>query len=331
MLKALKGTPKHLSQTGELNSFTYLMLNLPFECNYRCPKCFNLEGNQPVAHSGEISLEERLALIQDAKSLGGKVVVIAGEGEPSLSREIRPLVTEVNAHGMIPIVYTNGSVLSPELIEFYKRNNTSLVFSIDSLVPEVYDKLTGTKGQLDRVVRNARNAIDSYRETIEIVKDLKLVRIAINATATSLNENGLSEMKRFWEDDIYFICNPLARSGNAVGNWNELIVSDDVYARQKQLVAELSESGGPLTLGRDGLCGYSIWGIAVSPCGDYMTCAYTMATDGLLGNVRTRSLRDAFEHKHRIESEHYKSKGAVPCIIRSSGFGSYLEELRKRV
>ncbi len=259
-LKVLKGTPKHLSNTGTLEGFTYLMMTLPFQCNYKCPKCFNLEDNEPVSVEGNVSLDDRVRMIHEAKEMGGKVVVIAGEGEPSLDRDIKTLVSEIRSCDMIPIVYSNGSPLTPKLAEFYKENGTALVISFDSLNPEEYNRLTGTTGHYERVVRNIQQVIESYRETIYMQEGVRVLSVAINTTVSSGNELEVEHIKKFFGEEVYFICNPLARFGNAVGNWNTLMRDEESVQRHKKLIERVSESGGPLTLGSDGLCGYSMGG-----------------------------------------------------------------------
>lgn len=327
-MKVLKGTPKHLSKTGELDSFTYLMMTLPFNCNYECPKCFNLEDNRPVSSERIITLDDRIGIIDQAKEMGGKVVVIAGEGEPSIDKNIRRLVSEISSRRMIPIVYSNGSPLTPKLTEFYKEQGVVLVIAFDSLKPDEYDRLTGTKGQYERAVRNIKGVIAAYKDAVYVQDNLRVLSVAINTTVTSGNEDEIEHIKKFWGDDVYFICNPLARFGNAVVNWKRLIKDDESIQGQKRLIEQLSESGGPLTLGSDGLCGYSEWGISIGPSGDYMTCAYTRETNGLLGNVKTLSLKNAFDHKHARESEHYKTQGKMPCLIRDPSFTSYVAHLK---
>lgn len=326
-MKVIKGTPKHLSKTGQLDSFTYLMLLFRFSCNYFCMKCFS-KGDFSPEYQQEISLEERFKLIGEAKSLGGKVVVLAGEGEPSLHGDIKTIVSQISYLDMIPIVYTNGSTLTPNLIEFYKDCRTVLVIAFDSLIPEEYDRLTGTRGQFEGVVRKIKNVIKSYKETIYTEDDLRVLSVAINTTVTSRNEAEVEKIKEFWGEEAYFVCNPLAKLGNAVENWDMLIKDEESIQRQGKLIEKVSESGGPLTLGSDGVCGYSRWGISVSPEGDYMACAYTRETNGLLGNINNLSLREAFQHKHELESLHYESNGAMPCLIRDSSFYSYLEMLK---
>lgn len=329
-MRVVRGTPKHLSRTGKLNKFTYLMLNLPFKCNYRCLKCFDHGKNKPDAPSiNACSPEDRRRLIADAKKMGGQVVVIPGEGEPSLNTGIRSLVSEVNKHQMIPIIYSNGSSLTPELVEFYAENNATIVVSFDSLDAETYGELTGTRGQIEKAIQNVRRLIDVFKNTIETGNDLRILRVAINTTLTSLNENEVSRIREFGGENAYFICNPLVRLGRANQNWHKLIRGSDTHEIQKQLIERFSESGGPLTLGTDGLCGYSAWGIAVDPGGEYMTCAYTTETNGLLGHIRTKDLRSAFEYKHYLELRQYDSYGKAPCLVRSNAFREYLTKLKE--
>ena len=337
-IKTLKGTPKHLSRTGMLDGFTYLMVNLPYECNYRCRKCFNRNDNAPFTGHGtlvdegsdlrDMHLEERLRVILEAKTIGGKAVVIAGEGEPSLHPDIRNLVSEIHSLGMVPIIYSNGSTLTPELVEFYLERNAALVIAFDTLDPARYNCLTGTTGMYHTAVANIKNAIARFNAKTYVQDGMRIFGIAINTTVSGINAGEVAQIKAFWGDDVYFICNPLAKLGNAEGNWDALMTPGISIEEQQRLIAGLSESGGPLTLGSDGLCGYSSWGIGVSPTGEYMTCAYTDKTTGLLGSIMTASLAEAFEAKHRLESGHYARFGAIPCLVRAPSFEGYLVSLQ---
>jgi hypothetical protein len=62
-----------------------------------------------------------------------------------------------------------------------------------------------------------------------------------------------------------------------------------------------------------------------------MTCAYTVMTDGLLGNVRNSGLKEAFEHKHKKEARYYETYGIAPCLIRSKNYSKYIEQLKKEL
>ena len=327
-MRAVKGTPKHLSKAGQLHGFTYLMLNLEFTCNYKCPKCFNMgAAKQKYPPEQMLTLQDRLDLIGQAQELGGKVVVIAGEGEPTIHKDIRTLVTEINSSSMIPVVYSNGRALHREVIEFYAKNNSVLVLSLDSLQNKRYDYLTGTKNQLQQVLANIQILREIYRGRIETLDDLTVLSTAINTTVSSVNNDEVHAIKEFCAEDIYFICNPLARLGNAVDNWEGLVNPMSKIEDYAPLIRSMSESGGPLTLDSAGLCGYSSNGVAIGPYGHYMTCAYTQLTNDLLGNIKETPLKKAFEYKNAREQEHYKKHGTAPCLVRMPSFQEYLQNL----
>jgi len=328
--RVVKGTPKHLSRKGELDSFTYLMINLEFLCNYNCSKCFNQGKDRTKYDADEIlSLGERLDAVRQAEDLGGKVVVIAGEGEPSMHKDIRTLVEAINSHNVTPIIYSNGRLIDEELAGFYRKNNAVIVISLDSLNPERYDKLTGTTGQLECVLRNIEGIRTIYGGPV-VEGDLNVLNVALNTTVSSVNHDEIAAIKRFCADDIYFICNPIVKLGAAATNWKKLIRKGEAVEDFKKLIGHMSESGGPLTLGKDGLCNYSKWGIAINPAGHFMTCAYTNKTDGLLGNIRDTSLRQAFHHKMREEAAFYACYGQAPCLVRHESFSDYIDNLRKK-
>ena len=327
-IRTLRGTPKHLSGTGQLDSFTYLMINLPYKCNFRCAKCFNLENGRPREYSNLITLEDRLNRIEDAADIGGKVVIFAGEGEPNLDKHIRTMVAYVHDHGMTSIIYSNGSTITDELIDFYKKNDVSIVFSFDTLDPLVFGMKTKAKEMFARVIINIAKTIESFKDNIYYEKGVRVLNVAVNATISDLNISDISKIKSLWEKDAYFVCNPVVKLGNAASDWG-IFRGTDYYSDEfiRQTIQRYSESGGPLTLGSDGLCGYFRWGIAFGPAGDYITCAYTKDTDGLLGNIRDTGLKEAFEMKHEIES-HFKPQN-TPCLVRSLAFDQYLQHLRE--
>ncbi|MCX6580142.1 MAG: radical SAM protein [Candidatus Aminicenantes bacterium] len=328
-MKTLRGTPKHLSKTGELEGFTYLMLNFPFSCNYQCLKCFNLMDNHPVTTGNPLSLEEIRRTIKEANELGAKAVVIAGEGEPTSHKNIIEIVSLIDQLEMIPIIYSNGSTLNSRFAQKYHDLNVCLVIALDSLNPQVYNMLTNNKGDaLSQVLKNLENIRRVYTDTVEYKNDLKIVRLALNMTVCSRNMSEIEDIKKIAGDDIYFVCNPLARSGNAVANWKKLVESEADFEDFQKLARKYSESGGPLTLNSSGFCGYSLNGIGIGPFGHYMTCAYTTETNGLLGTIRDRNLQDAYKLKTNHERKHYELHGQIPCLVRDLSFKDFLNSLR---
>ena len=324
-----RGSPAYFSSTGIVVEFVYLMFTLPFKCNFRCPKCFNLENNKPNLNGSFITLQDIFSKIEDAKELCGKAVVIAGEGEPSLHTNIKEIVQKINSLQMIPIVYSNASTLSTDIIQFYKENNASLVIALDSLLENRYSLLTNTKNMLPKVLKNIKQVKELYSDTIKIQNNNNIVRIAINTTVSTLNVDEVKVIKDFCGDDFYFVCNPLAMHGNALNNWNKLNPNFTDIEDYSFLIKELSESGGPLTLDASGICAYSKNGISINPYGDYMTCAYTNKTNGLFKNIHNQSLEEAYKKKSFFENKFYSEKGATPCLIRHKEFQNYINGIRE--
>lgn len=331
MKKLLKGTPSQLSNRGILEGFTYLAINLPFLCNYRCTKCFNIESiNIDKMPKKALNFGEYQSLISEAKDIGAKVIVLAGEGEPTLNENVKELVKFINGLDMVAIVYSNGSTLSDNLIKYYFDNNVTLVISFDSLSPALYLELTNQKNEriFHQVIKNIENAKKIYSANEEIQNGYKLNRLAIVTTVTSRNKDEIPKIKKFCNDEIYFICNPLANLGNAINNWNDLISSDNDFKKIREIVLNYSETSGPLTLDQNGLCGYSLNGIAVNPSGYFMTCAYTSLTTGFLGSIFENSIMESYEKKNQHESDYYKEFGNFPCLVRSEHFKNYVNGLK---
>jgi MoaA/NifB/PqqE/SkfB family radical SAM enzyme len=189
--------------------------------------------------------------------------------------------------------------------------------------------LTGGKGCLERVLKNIETLRVAYRPLITLNEGLTVLSLAVNTTVSTKNVGELPQIRASCGEDIYFICNPLDCSGAAMANWDRLMLGVQNPAEFADLIKDYSEAGGPLTLGKDGCCSYSKYGISLSENGDWMTCAYTQRTNGLLGNIRRLPLKDAYMRKHGIESKFYEEKGSVPCFMRAF-IGDYVDELKKQ-
>jgi len=328
--KIFKGSPKYFEPSEHSTQLTYLMFTLAFKCNYRCIKCFNLKNDLPnKVFNSFLKVVDYEHFIREFSKLGGKAVILAGEGEPILNEETKEIIRIISKNDLIPIVYTNGSTLTSKLIDFYFENNVSLVIALDSLESDKYDKLTGTSNKLPIVLSNIEKVRKVFSKHSTSLNGSRILRVAINKTVTSINKAEIKKIKDFCNEDIFFICNPIANFGNAEGNWDYLVQNQDDYNEIKELAIQFSDSGGPLTLNDEGLCAYSRYGIGINPNGEYMTCAYTDKTSGLLGTINDFSLEQAFDKKFELEGESYRKFGNVPCLIRDSQFEEYIETLKQ--
>lgn len=121
--------PKRLGYTMKGWDFTraqlaeaiinHRMLNPAIElgtniCPWNCSFCFTEDPNNAFGQkhrlSNELTLEERLSLIDQAAALGARTINIVGAGEPTVDPNIWKLLERVAALGITPILYTEGSL-----------------------------------------------------------------------------------------------------------------------------------------------------------------------------------------------------------------------------
>src|SRR3989338_8386082 len=137
--KLLVGNPNQLEVDGQIgeDELSYVVMNLPFGCNYSCSKCYRDDNKS----SDSIDLDTRLKVISQAKDLGARVLCIPGEGEPLTNRDLTmQLIDHANAVGLISILYTNGSFLNRDTVDKLFNKKVTLITSLDSLkkLPFVY-------------------------------------------------------------------------------------------------------------------------------------------------------------------------------------------------
>ena len=95
------------------------MLNVAAElatnaCPFNCSFCFTEHPGNPVGRkrrlANEMTLEERLKLIDHAAALGTRSINFVGAGEPTIDPNFWELLEGMAAREITPIVYTEGSL-----------------------------------------------------------------------------------------------------------------------------------------------------------------------------------------------------------------------------
>src|SRR5215213_4417903 len=97
----------------------HLMLNPAFElasnvCPWNCSFCFTEDPSNPVGQkrrlANEMTLSERLALIDNAAHLGARSINFIGAGEPTIDPHFWALLERMAEHSICPIIYTEGAL-----------------------------------------------------------------------------------------------------------------------------------------------------------------------------------------------------------------------------
>ncbi|OKH37621.1 cyclic pyranopterin phosphate synthase MoaA [[Phormidium ambiguum] IAM M-71] len=133
-----------------MNQVDYLRISLIDRCNFRCQYCMP-EGAELdyIMQQQLLSYEELLTLIEEVFIPVGFTRFRLTGGEPLL----RPRVVElVGAIASLPqtqdlSMTTNGFLLAPLAQDLYNAGLRRINISLDSLNPEIFDKIIGNRGR----------------------------------------------------------------------------------------------------------------------------------------------------------------------------------------
>lgn len=319
-MKILKGSANYLHYVEQVqqDKLSYLMLNLPFSCNFRCLKCCNGEREHSKS---PIDLNKIKGYIEEAKENGFRVLVLAGEGETTLYKNFRDLIQFSSKIGMIPYIFTNGSLINEDLALFLSECDASLIINIDSFDPQQYDVLVGKKGAFETVEKNVSIIKEIYRQKIYKVGDYTITSLAINLVLNNDNFNQIERLKDFCGDEIVPVINQPIKIGSADSSWDKYDKTENV---------ETEKENYPLgTLLGDDYCSYLKNGISINSDGEILTCAYALESCGLYG-----SFNDNITLKHRevMLSIHdfYEQYGQARCIVRHPQYLEFINFLERR-
>jgi len=318
MNKLLAGSAKYLELSGGLRNLEYLMLNIPFECNYRCTKCCN--SGRSAFRGQPLSFVEIAPLIHEADDLGIRVLVIAGEGEPLMDEKLERIVETAYETGIIPYIFTNGSLLDNDTAKFIVEHNASLVINMDSLEEEKYETLTQKKGSFHTAMQNIETARRIFGGTYSTLGGYEVRRIAINMVVSAANANEPESLVKFCGDDFAFVLNTPMKAGRAKDN-----ESFSTTPQIESQIAEISSDAVPLGTTSDGQwCAYMRNGISVGSDGEILLCAYSLEGSGI-GNVRNGGLKPYIGRANAVVDGFYGKNGHSRCILRHQDYVKLVE------
>ncbi len=150
-----------------------LRISLLDQCNFRCPYCMpEAEFHKDYAFLSRrerLSHDEILRLATIAVSLGVTKLRLTG-GEPLLDKQAPELVARLSE---IPGVEdlaltTNAMLLEPVAERLAKAGLDRVTISLDSLDPDVFLRMSGGRGNLERVLAGIAAAEDAGLAPIKI-------------------------------------------------------------------------------------------------------------------------------------------------------------------
>jgi molybdenum cofactor biosynthesis enzyme MoaA len=139
-------------------------------CPWNCGFCFTERPDNPDGRkrrlAGELSLEARLSVVDQAAALGARSINFVGAGEPTIDPDFWTIVERIHERNMTPIIYSEASLRlgSPAFVERLFALGATVVVKVNSLENADYQNaiLRGSRGgaQADRYTEQRNHAID---------------------------------------------------------------------------------------------------------------------------------------------------------------------------
>ena len=131
---------------------------LCLEVTNKCPlRCLHCSSNSSPTARQELKLKEIKRIIDDFKSLGGKVLEISG-GEPLLHKDIFKIIEYGKSKKLEIRLYTNGIYLNAASVkELARIGLDKVLLGVYGASPVVHDKITGQKGSFFKTIKTIKN------------------------------------------------------------------------------------------------------------------------------------------------------------------------------
>ena len=124
------------------------------KCNLNCAHC--RAGSERGPYKGELDTAKCLEILGQIASVGKPIVILTG-GEPLLRDDVFYLARQGTEKGLRMVMATNGTLLTPDIIEQMKTSGIKRVsVSIDGCDEEQHYRLRKVPGAFDRALRGIR-------------------------------------------------------------------------------------------------------------------------------------------------------------------------------
>lgn len=137
-----------------------LNVTLTFACNFECVYCY-----QDLSGTGRnrLDLKRALTLADEAADMGVIFFGLTG-GEPTLFKGWIDLVDRILAHGMVPVMTSNGTAIGrdPAIARHLRVNGMEkITISLDTADPTLHEQVTQSKSSFALVVNAIRYLLDA--------------------------------------------------------------------------------------------------------------------------------------------------------------------------
>jgi len=282
-------------------------INTSASCNLRCAYC---PENSGLKLENETTSGERKSILEQAKKLGARVLLVSGTGEPLIDSDFFPTVEYAYHLGLGTLLYSNGlegttdeiRPISPETVNFLYQHNVTPIIKVESLVASHHDSLTRVNGSHARVMESLRRFQRAGYGKVEN----GITRLGVAALYTQRNKSDLDSLRKWCESKgIKFNVDSPRIYGNLLKNKELIPDFFEITSTQESAV-------------RIKGCVVRKYGLVIDNLGNARFCAET--STGEIGNIRDKSLKELVEIKNRK----YPALGEFPiagcCFLKWESF-----------
>ena len=292
-----------------------LFYDITYLCNLRCKHCFTNSGKPK---SDELSLEEKLKLVDDIKELGISRVSIAG-GEPFACKDLYDFVKKCNENDIGVSISTNGTLFDQETIDkINKLNIKTLTISFDGGTKDSMDKVRG-KGSYEKVIENLYNLKKRYKGKYCIKTTLmksnincleEVIKIGLKCGCSSVKFNTVREDGRATanKDSIVLTQREYIDTMKNLENLKQkyagkIKIKNPLNIFSKECHNYIEELGFGCFAGKESIC--------VDALGNVRPCSH-FPEEFICGNIKNESLYKIW-HESKIISQFRNFKGNDHC------------------
>jgi radical SAM protein with 4Fe4S-binding SPASM domain len=281
------GTPftdEEIATSIKNNGLLTMELELSRICNLRCVYCYAESGN---ALPNELTYDEIIDAMHQGADLGARKIIVLGGGEPMAYPRIMDILREINGRGLEIELFTNATLLTPEIIEQFLELGVNPVIKSNSRDPEIQDMLAGKKGTHAEIQKGMQMLLDAGYPTKEL---------SLGAQTIVCNQNyeELPDMWRWLRDQSiipYF--EMITEQGRAKENMNLVVTTErlqDLFTRLSEIDRkEYGIEWEPKPPVAAFTCQRHLYSCTVSTIGDVVPCP---GVDISTGNIREQSLKE---------------------------------------
>ncbi|MFA4872536.1 MAG: radical SAM protein [Patescibacteria group bacterium] len=159
-------------------------LMIPVGCNATCPNICYTDIGKRRRTTEHLTFRQILGLLEQFRSLGGKLVRIVGDGEPVLYRELPQLCQWVWEKGLNLVIFSNGVLMPQSMLQEYERGNLYFYIKLWSERIDVQKAMVAPKIPYRYQDGDIGLAPSSFYQLYEI----DLSRVGFQVMFSSLNE-----------------------------------------------------------------------------------------------------------------------------------------------